>query len=176
VGRGEAVRDLPHDLRSLAVVETALAADPLGERFALDILHHQPLLVLVLDEVEDGHDVGVIELRCQPGFALDPGEVGAGRAREHADALDRDVTAEHLVAREVDGAHAAVPDLAPEGVPACDQRGAFPLGSTQMLGAGSIWRARPPALSVDPHRKDPRVYPERSRRTRMAWPRCREPT
>jgi hypothetical protein len=109
------------------MVETA-ATDPIGERLALDVLHHQPLMVPVLDEVEDGHHVRVVELRRQPRFALGPRQVGAGRAGQHADALDRDITAEHLVAREVDGAHPAAPELAPERVPACDQRGAFRWG------------------------------------------------
>ena len=66
----EAVGDLPHDLGRLGVVERAVVADPVGERLALDVLHHQPLVVLVRDQVEDRDHVRVVEHRRQPGFAL----------------------------------------------------------------------------------------------------------
>ena len=49
-------------------------------------------------------------------------QVGAGRARQHADPLDRDVRGRAPRRGEPDGAHAAAADLAVERVPACDHR------------------------------------------------------
>ena len=87
---------------------------PLRERLALEILVDdvrraigQHVVVLDLD------DVGMVELRRDVGFALEPredlvaAEVGVQR-------LDRDLLAlQPRVAREIDRAHAAAPDHAP---------------------------------------------------------------
>ncbi len=94
----------------------------LGEGGALDVLHHQPAPVGlgVGDDVEDGDHVRVVELGAQPRLALGPREVGAVRAREQADLLERDRTPEHLVPPEPDRAHATSTDLPVERVPAGD--------------------------------------------------------
>ena len=53
-----------------------------GEVRAVDVLHHQPLLVPLGDEVEDGHHVRVVELRGQLGLALGAQQVRRAAARE----------------------------------------------------------------------------------------------
>ncbi len=91
-----------------------LGAQVAREVGAVDVLHHQVLLVAVLDEVVDGHDVGVAQTGGQPRLAL--GALGplAGvgvLAGHRAQTLDRHGAPEHLVAAEPDGAHSAAPDL-----------------------------------------------------------------
>ena len=77
-------------------------------------------MVVLDDEVEDAHDVRVVEHRRQSGLALGAGQVGGIGAGHHADPLEGHGSPEHLVATEVDGTGAATTDLALEGVPACD--------------------------------------------------------
>ena len=92
-----------------------------GEVGAVDVLHHQPLLVPLADEVEHGHDVGVVELGGQLGLALGPHQVRRGAVGEQSDALDGHLTTEHLVVGQPDRAHAALADLASQHVAAADR-------------------------------------------------------
>ncbi len=80
----------------------------------LDVLHHQPVVVALLDEVEDGDDVRVVEARREPGLPLGPLEVGGPDAGRQAQPLQRHLPAEHLVGAEPDRAHATATDLAVE--------------------------------------------------------------
>ena len=90
------------------------------ERDALDELHDEHRLAVVLEHVVETNDVRVLE-PCQSGrLALEPlaqlGIVGDPRV-EH---LERDVASEPLVARTPDHAHAAAPDLLAEAIPVGD--------------------------------------------------------
>ena len=87
---------------------------------ALDVLHHEPLLVVLVDEVEHRDDVRVVDPRRQLGLALGAGQVGLAGSGRHADPLQRDLAAEELVAAEPDRPHPATADLALEGVAAGD--------------------------------------------------------
>ena len=124
-----------------------LVADQVGEVAPLDVLHDQPLLVVVLDEVEDGHHVGVVDPRGDPGLPLGAHQVRAGAAGHDADPLDRHFPAEHLVAAEPHGARPATTDLPVERVPPSDHRASLCGGSAGTGWASSrpmrqAWRAR----------------------------------
>ena len=120
VGLDQRVGGLRQQRRRLGGVHGARGPHPLAQRLAVDVLHHQPAHVVLVDEVEDGHHVGVVERRGELRLALGALEVGAVRARDQPDALDRDLAAEDLVEREVHGAGATAADLPLEPVPACD--------------------------------------------------------
>ena len=84
------------------------------QRLALDVLHRVVRQLLVLAVAEEADDVGVLELLEDFRLALEtlerPG-VGGGAAR---DELQGDALA-GLVARQVDGPHGAVAQLALDG-------------------------------------------------------------
>ncbi len=86
-----------------------LAANQLRQRFALDVLHDDVRLRLVVAEVVHRDDVGVSEGGRRTRLAHEAfsriGDVEI--AGEH---LDGDETAEDRVVRGVDGAHAAAPE------------------------------------------------------------------
>ena len=75
-----------------------------------DVLHDQPVLVPVLDGVVDRDDVAVIECCRVASLAESAGEVGLRCSRHAADFLDRDISAEDLVAAQPDRAHPALAD------------------------------------------------------------------
>ena len=122
VGGDQGVRRLPQQRRGVVGGEPALGPDQLGQGGPVDVLHHQPAVVGVGvgDEVEDRHHVRVVEPRGQLRLALGAGEIGAVRARQETDPLERHRSPEHLVVAEPDCAHAAASDLTVERVPACD--------------------------------------------------------
>ena len=123
----------PNQARRMVEAQWAVALDQAAERDAVDVLHHQPLLGTVSDQVEDRHDVRVVQGRREARLARSALDVGVAATREHAHALHRDETAQDLVASEPDDAHAATPDLTLERVPACDHwfsLPAMPLGAS----------------------------------------------
>ena len=83
-----------------ARIERAAATDELGQVAAVDVLHHQPVLVVLDEEVEDGDDVRVVEAGRQLGLALGAHQVGGGAARRHADLRRR---AEHNTRAMLEG-------------------------------------------------------------------------
>ena len=119
--------------------------DALAERLAVDVLHHQPADVVLVDEVEDRDHVRVVQRGGQAGLALGPLDLGVVGAGDHADALHRDLPAEHLVEREVHRPGATAPDLSLEPVPACDHVPSFLRPRPRLV-------RRPPAR---PHPKEP---------------------
>ena len=89
-------------------IERAALRKQLGERPSLDALHHDVRNPVLLADVEDADDVRVREAGGGARLAHEPlteDLVAAERLRE---ALDRDVTAECLVPREVHRRHPAV--------------------------------------------------------------------
>ena len=121
VGGGQRVRGLTDQRGGLVGRQGAVVPDQLREGDVLDVLHHQPLLLVLDHEVEDRHHVRMVEPRGEPRLALGALEVRRAGAGGHADPLERDCPAEHLVAPEPHRAHAAATDLPVERVPACDQ-------------------------------------------------------
>ena len=76
VGDGQCLGDLREDLGGVGRRQTLVLLGEGGEIAALDVLHHQPLIVALGDEVEDSHDVWMVELGRQPGLALGASHVG----------------------------------------------------------------------------------------------------
>ncbi len=126
VRRGQGVGRLPEDGGGQVGRECSVPLHQARQGHALDVLHHQPALVALGDQVEDGHHVRMVEPGRKPCLPLGAHEVRGLAARGRADPLDRDVAAQVLVASEPDRAHAASTDLPVEGVSACDQVLPFP--------------------------------------------------
>ena len=70
VGRLEGVRDLGPEVQQRGEVDGP-APDPLRERLALEELHGDEVLALVLVDRVDGADPGVVEGRGRAGLALE---------------------------------------------------------------------------------------------------------
>ena len=100
----------------LVPVERPTADDGV-QRVALDELHHEHRLAVVLEHVVEPDDVRVLEARERRRLALEAlaqlGVVGDPRVQD----LERDVTAQPLVAYPPDDAHASPPDLLAEAIP-----------------------------------------------------------
>ena len=109
VRRLETLGDLDEERQRLLEWDRA-ALDAIGECCALDHLHGQEVRRLGLLEAVDGGDVGVVERRQHPRFALEASQsfgVGADVFRQ---CLDRDVAPELGVACAIDDAHASRPE------------------------------------------------------------------
>ncbi len=116
VGGHERVRHLQEQGSGDVGGERAPVADDLGQRAAVDVLHHQPVGVglAVDDGIEDGHHVRVVELGTEACLALGPRQVGAVGSGQQPDLLEGHLAPEDLVATEPDCAHAPSPDLTVE--------------------------------------------------------------
>ena len=86
------------------------ALDAVGECRALDHLHGQEVRRLGLLEPVDGGDVGVVERRQHPRFALEARQSFGIDGYILRQCLDRDVAPEPRVARAVDHTHASRPE------------------------------------------------------------------
>ena len=89
-----------------AVAHHGMAAEVLAQRHTSDAFHHveQPP-VGQPSHVVDRDDAGVFETGQNARLALEP--AFQARARDRVGHLHRDLAAEHLVARQVDGPHAS---------------------------------------------------------------------
>ena len=96
-------------------------AAPLGQRLALDELHHQVGLVVLDARVVDGDEARVAQPGEEGALARETGTVH-GVDDQFAQDLHRDVPVEHEVARPADDAHPAVPEVSAEQVPAPEDR------------------------------------------------------
>jgi len=84
---------------------------PRGQGLALEMLHHQVVVAVLLADVEEGADVRMIQAADGLGLALEPFlEVGAGGGALGQD-LDGDRAFQARVAGAVDLAHASGADL-----------------------------------------------------------------
>ena len=105
----EGVRDLRRDSERL-VDGNRPADDPIGERRALDQLHHQGVYAVGVFEPVDLRDVRMIERREHPRFSPEAGEaIGIAGDGGQQD-FDRDLAIERRVAGLVDLAHPARAD------------------------------------------------------------------
>ena len=118
---GKAGRDLGTDLGDCSRVERAVLLDDLGERPTRDVLHHQPDVAGLLDDVEDRDHVAVAQCSRGAGFAEGARGVGDRLVGQQADLLDGDVALQGLVAAQPDSAHAALADRRLHAVSAADQ-------------------------------------------------------
>ena len=110
VRRLERVGDLDPDLEELPELEGP-APDPLGQRLALEQLHRDEVLALVLVDLVDRADAGVVERRGGARLALEALERGRVLRHLRGQELQRDVAAELRVLGLVDDAHAAAAEL-----------------------------------------------------------------
>ena len=102
--RLETLGDLDEERQRLLEGNGA-ALDAIGECRALDHLHGQEVRRVGLLEAVDGGDVGMVERRQHPRFALEAGQplgIGGDVLRQR---LDRDVAPELGVARAIDHTH-----------------------------------------------------------------------
>ena len=109
VRRLKRIGDLARDRRAPRRPRSALR-DAVGQRRALDELHHEGADAVRLLEAVDGGDVRVIERGQDLGFALEPGEpigVSGERRGKH---LERDLALQIHVGRAIHLAHAALTD------------------------------------------------------------------
>ena len=116
MGGGERVDQSVGQLVDLVRRERAVLGDPLGERAAREVVHHEHEVVAVVDDVAQPHDAGVVErtehLRLPLDALASRGQL-LGRAVQRQP-LERDLLAV-LVDPEVDDAHASPAD-APDHV------------------------------------------------------------
>ncbi len=108
VSHGEGVEDLRGDEDHPPLRDGRLTLHRVGERLALDVLHHDPrAAVLLSTEVEDANDVGVVEGGGRHGLPAKPlPEVGVP-AQLLVDDLDGYLGAGPLVGGGPDGPHPA---------------------------------------------------------------------
>ena len=107
--RGQRTQHSESDRQRLGHAQRA-AAQLFGERLALEQLHCNEQLALVLPYLVNLADVGMVDARGRPGFAPEtlPRRLVA-RERRHR--LDGDAAVEAFVARGVDDTHSAFSEL-----------------------------------------------------------------
>ncbi len=104
-----------HEVRGLRRRERPEPLRQVVERLAAHELHHHQQLVVLMVELVDRRDAGVIESRERDGLAAESLQhVGVGQIG--IEDLDRDFAIERLVDRFVDGAHAAATKLVDDAV------------------------------------------------------------
>ena len=107
-----------------------------GERAAFDVLHHDVRAVVLLDDVEDGRDVGRRDARGATRLVHHLASRGGVRFRRLGERLDGDRAAEAEILGAVHHAHAARADLAGHSIAAerdADQR-SFRTGNVEHEG------------------------------------------
>ena len=85
--------------------------EPLGEVAALDELHAEVALAVVLADLVDRDDAGVVEQRDGLGLVLEPAQLGVVGQDAGLDHLEGDGPVEADLAGLVDDAHAAAAQL-----------------------------------------------------------------
>ena len=109
------------DVGDGAWIQGTVLLDDLGERPSRHVLHHQPDVARLLDDVEDGDHVAVAQASRGAGLAKRSCGVGHRLAGQQADLLDGDVPVQGLVTAEPHGPHAALADRRVHSVSAADQ-------------------------------------------------------
>jgi len=105
----ERVGDLDADLEQLGERERP-AGEPVGERFALEMLHDEVVHPVLVPHVEERADVRVVEARDDARLALEAlARLGAHRQVPLED-LDGDGPVQARVPRPVDLAHSPGPE------------------------------------------------------------------
>ncbi len=127
----ERIGDLRAELENVPESEGRLAEEPARVR-ARDDRHHEEQRALVPAQIVDRHDPGVVHLRDDLRLAEEALlETRAEASRRNQ--LHRDIAREDRVARAIDHAHAAPPELSEDlvtiGESRADQKVAPELGS-----------------------------------------------
>jgi hypothetical protein len=126
VGRPQGLDDLGGGLEGFAGGQGPLA-DPVAQGPALDELHGEEELVLDLADLVDAADVGMAEGRGRLGLADEAGPDGRVRVGRLGQELEGDLAVEGGVLGQIDLAHAALAELAEDGVFAGDRPARSPL-------------------------------------------------
>ena len=134
VGVAERARHLAGDAQGVLERQRALALEPVPQRFPFDVGHHVVEGPARLTRIVQRQDVGVGEPGGQLDFPEEPlgAERGGDLGAEH---LDGDGAAVPEIAREVHGGHAAVSQLALEGVAVGQRRAQGVERRTQRRGS-----------------------------------------
>ena len=104
----ERVRQLGENPVHLRSRDASLETQPLGERRAADVAHDEVPDPAHLAEGVQRHDARMRELRGDPRLAPEPLATSVRLGQLGAQHLDRDEALERALAREIDGAHAAL--------------------------------------------------------------------
>ena len=93
--------------RRSAIESWRIGADQLVQRLALDALHHNIRRAVVVAQIVDGNDIGVVEAAGPAALLVEAGQhiVVAGEAL--GEGLDGHLAADLLVDAAIDDAHAA---------------------------------------------------------------------
>ncbi len=113
------------DPGGLARLDAADVLDLVGQRVALDELHHDPRPAVVVEHVVQGDDGGVVDprrrARLGPGTGEQNGLLALGHVQRGRQLLDGDGTVQQLVVRAPHPAHATAADDVDEPVAAREE-------------------------------------------------------
>jgi hypothetical protein len=145
MGRGERIENGIDDVEGGAGSHGPAGSDDLPEGAPGDIFERQEHHAVVLDVVEDGHDIGVGEIPARLRFALEPGDepLVAGQVGPHDFEGDRAV--EPGVPTPVNARHPAPGDALLDQVPAAEERADQRIGGVDghpAKSTGGAWRLR----------------------------------
>ena len=107
VGVGDRLRHVMRDVERLVERQRTYAIDAIGERLALDELHHEEIETVLVADVVQHADVGVVEPRDGDGLALEALAEALVFGQPGRNHLDGDHAVEAGVAAAIDLAHAA---------------------------------------------------------------------
>jgi hypothetical protein len=110
VRRGQRVRDLGGDAERLGDGQ-ALLRDRLAQGLAAQVLHHDEVEAVVVRDVVDGHDVGVIERGRRARLAEEAGPARRVARTVGGQDLERDEAVEPGIAGLVHDGHASLAQL-----------------------------------------------------------------
>ena len=141
VQRGERGQHAQTDRHRLRRAQRPLS-QPLGQRFAFEQLHRDEQPAAVLADFVDLADVRMVDARRRPGLAPQalPRRLVVGERRQR---LHGDGALETIVARRVDDAHAAFPQLAFDRIAADASRQDLSRGSARGVRRGSCGDVAP---------------------------------
>ena len=115
VGELDGFRHLHHQLGGLPGQQRAIG-QAVGEALTLDEAHTEVMLALVLADLVNRHDAGVIKVGRSLGLGVEPLDVGLVGELTGEDHLERDRTIQAHLSRLEHDAHAAAGDFADDFV------------------------------------------------------------
>ena len=112
VGVVHRLGDLPHERGRAAAAGAARRRGPSGQARPVDEAHAEVVLPVVLADLVDRHDAGMVEVGRGLGLGAEPRDVGLVGELPGQDHLEGDGPVEAQLPGLVDDAHAAAGDLA----------------------------------------------------------------
>ncbi len=112
--RRQRVRSLHCDVQQVVKVHClamCLAMDPLLQAFAFELFHDDERVSVVVVDVVDGADVGVVELRCGARLPRKPLQRALILRQMFRDEFQRDMPAQADVFRFVNNSHSTTAQL-----------------------------------------------------------------